>query len=89
MKLAIEGATEALQCLKEGVVLLINQEGRMIFFGWNSKRVSIHCDGCSYRLSEKDFIELFKEETFYWIERSEEMTINPEKDEEYYRWRHK
>ena len=52
------------------------------------KRVYVYSSNSSYNLSFNDFSELFKDSKFI-IEDFEDSTIDPEKDKEYYSFKHK
>lgn len=81
----IFGIEEAIALLKEGIILKDNLSTKFIS---KKKRVYVYSSNSSYNLSFNDFSELFKDSKFI-IEDFEDSTIDPEKDKEYYSFKHK
>lgn len=76
---------EAVPLLKEGIILKDNLNTKFIC---KKKRVYVYASNSSYNLSFDDFSELFKDSKFI-VEDFEDSTIDPEKDKEYYSFKHK
>ena len=76
---------EALPLLKEGIILKDNLNTKFIC---KKKRIYVYSSNSSYNLSFNDFSELFKDSKFI-VEDFDDSTIDPEKDKEYYSFKHK
>ena len=76
---------EALPLLKEGIILKDNLNTKFIC---KKKRIYVYSSNSSYNLSFDDFSELFKDSKFI-VEDFDDSTIDPEKDKEYYSFKHK
>lgn len=76
---------EALNLLKEGIILKDNLSSRFIC---KKKRIYVYSSNTSYNLSFKDFSELFKDSKFV-LEDFDDSSIDLEKDKEYYSFKHK
>lgn len=60
--------------------LILMQEGKII----------VKSDSATYTISQEDFVELFKNDTFYLYEIDNyDANVASQKDIEYYSWRHK
>lgn len=86
---AINDFKEALRLLEEREILALLENGEWSFFALQGERVAVQTPNSSYRLCKEDFIDLFGKQTFVLYKPSPQEGISPEKDEEYYRWRHK
>ncbi len=85
MKMKIESIYEALDVLKQGMILIEEKKRTIVFIRdgiihlkstqWNSK------------VSENDFLTLFDQSVFYIYESNQGSEISDEKDAEYYAWR--
>lgn len=80
---------EVVYLLKEKEVVYILHKGKMTFFALVNERIRVYNENCNYSISFEVFEELFYDETFYLHKKIEEEWISKEKDDEYYRWRHK
>lgn len=76
---------EAINMLKEGIVLKDNKNNKFIF---KKRRVHVYSSNSSYALSVQDFSDLFVDNKFV-IEDFEDSQIDLEKDKEYYSFKHK
>lgn len=76
---------DALNLLKEGIILKDNLSTRFIY---KKKKIYVYSSFSSYNLSIKDFSELFKDSKFI-IEDFDDSNIDLEKDKEYYSFKHK
>jgi len=79
------GIKEAINLLKEKVVLKDNSNNKFIY---KKKKIYVYSSNSSYSLSSEDFFELFKDSKFI-IEDFEDNGIDLEKDKEYYSFKHK
>lgn len=76
---------EGLALLKEGIILKDKIGSKFIY---KKKRIYVYSSNSSYNLSVNDFFELFKDNKFI-VEDFDDSTIDPEKDKEYYSFKHK
>lgn len=76
--------SEALELLKDGIVLKDNLKNRFIC---RKSKVYVYAPNSSYKLNFNDFVDLFKDNKF--IIEDDGETIDPEKDKEYYSFKHK
>lgn len=76
---------EAINMLKEGIILKDNLSNKFIF---KKRRIYVYSPNSSYNLSVQDFSELFKDNKFI-IEDFDDSQIDLEKDKEYYSFKHK
>lgn len=76
---------EALPLLKEGIILKDKIGSKFIY---KRKRIYVYSTNSSYNLNINDFCELFKDNKFV-VEDFDDSTIDPEKDKEYYNFKHK
>ncbi len=76
---------EALEKL-EGEHILICVENHVLI-GLRNKKIYLWHEKWHSRISKKDFISLFYENTFILYE--DEVGIDMEKDDEYYAWRNR
>ncbi len=81
----LRSLAEALDYLKNGQ-LLVN--GRKEQFYYKNERIYIRNQGSSYSLNIDEFIQLFKDTVFY-IYQDNDISIDDQKDEAYYRYYHK
>ncbi len=80
-------ATDALRYLKAGYHLTAIIANRIVHFVFREDLVFV-LDGDSFlKLNEYVFRDLYKDSVFEIEESSEEDTVDPEKDREYYSWR--
>lgn len=77
----LENIKEAVAYLKEGELVTANGKDQFVM---KNKKIYHYKNGSHYGLDVNDFIELFKNETFYLYE--EPVEIDDKKDEEYYRY---
>lgn len=80
----IKDINEALKYLKQGDI--ITCQGNDLFI-LKANKVACFVDGSNYSLNIPDFIDLYKNNTFYLYEESVEIDLD--KDEDYYRYYHK
>lgn len=80
----IKDINEALEYLKQGDI--ITCQGNDLFI-LKANKVACFVDGSNYSLNIPDFIDLYKNNTFYLYEESVEIDLD--KDEDYYRYYHK
>ena len=78
----LESIKEALIYLHNGAILS-TLSCREIFL--DKDRVRLRMDGSSFSLSTEEFADLFFQEVFYYRE-DDEVTIDEEKDIDYYRY---
>ena len=76
---------EAINMLKEGIILKDNMSNKFIF---KKRRIYVYSSNSSYNLSIQDFSDLFKDNRFM-IEDFDDSQIDLEKDKEYYSFKHK
>ena len=72
---------EAVSYLGEGEIITCNGKDQFIM---KNKRVYRYYDGSNYGLDINDFIDLYRNSSFYLYE--EAVEIDDLKDEEYYRY---
>ena len=75
---------DALELLKDGIVLKDNLRNRFIC---KKNKIYVYAINSSYKLTFADFLDLFKDSKFAIEDDGE--TIDPEKDKEYYSFKHK
>ena len=78
----IDSFEETLMYLKDKAV--ITSDGRNLFYLSNGHVVN-KFNGNSVKMKKEDFIELYKDETFY-LKEDNSIFIDDEKDEDYYRY---
>lgn len=78
-------ANEALEILKDKVVLKDNSNSRFVC---RKSKIYVYSSNSSYCLSFKDFLDIFKNNKFV-VEDFDESGIDPLKDKEYYSFKHK
>ena len=78
----IDSFEETLMYLKDKAV--ITSDGRNLFYLSNGYVVS-KFNGSSVKMKKEDFIELYRDETFY-LKEDNSIFIDDEKDEDYYRY---
>ncbi|MBO4358199.1 MAG: hypothetical protein IKX97_05725 [Erysipelotrichaceae bacterium] len=77
----IETVSEALLMMKDGYPVTLNNKD---FFIFRNGRIHHYDSGTHFSLSEKDFVELYKKNSFFVME--ETVQIDETKDEAYYRY---
>ena len=78
----IDSFEETLMYLKDKAV--ITSDGRNLFYLSNDYVVN-KFNGSSVKMKKEDFIELYRDETFY-LKEDNSIFIDDEKDEDYYRY---
>ena len=78
----IDSFEETLMYLKDKAV--ITSDGRNLFYLYNGYVVN-KFNGSSVKMKKEDFIELYRDETFY-LKEDNSIFIDDEKDEDYYRY---
>ena len=81
----IFGVDEAINLLKEGIVLKDNLSNRFVC---KKSKINIYSSNSSYKLNFDDFILLFKDNKFI-VEDFDDGAVDVEKDKEYYGFKHK
>ena len=84
----IENIDLAITLLKNKKVLFSNHLGNKNFFVEKIKRVLVMASNSTYLLSYEQFKELFNEAHFIEYE-DNDATIDYQRDDEYYSWKHK
>ena len=84
----INSYSEALRYMKEGFTVC-TAEAVPVYFNLRDNRVRVHTEQYSLRLSLTEWKELYGEKVFCLCEDADDQLIDPEKDKEYYSWRHK
>jgi len=77
-----ENFSEAIAYLNEGEMLTTRELDQFFI---HKQRVVRRFHGSHYTLSFEDFKELYRDTVFYLYEEAEE-TVDPDKDEAYYRY---
>ncbi len=85
----IERIDDVKRLLVDQEILMIMKDGNPIFFVKRKDKVLVKSSSSTYRISLDEVIDLFKDETFYLYDDISHETVNLEKDEEYYAWRHR
>lgn len=86
----LDSIDEVLFYLKESEIVFIFMERKRTFFCLKNDKVSVRGENSSYIISLEMFLELYQSYPFYLFEqKKEEIEIDKEKDEEYYRLWHK
>lgn len=80
---------EVIQKLKEYEIVATIQEKVTTFYSYRNEKIYCKQANGQYILSVEEFIQLYQKENFYLYRPKQEETISLEKDEEYYRWKHK
>lgn len=78
----IDSFEETLMYLKDKAV--ITSDGRNLFYLSNGYVVN-KFNGSSVKMKKEDFIELYRDKTFY-LKEDNSIFIDDEKDEDYYRY---
>ena len=76
---------QAIDLLKEKLIL---KDGQKNTFVYKRKRVYVYSNNSYFSLDLNDFYDLYKDSKFI-IEDLDDSTIDPEKDNEYYSFKHK
>ncbi|MBQ1878368.1 MAG: hypothetical protein II161_06095 [Erysipelotrichaceae bacterium] len=79
----VESFKMVIRYLKDREILMTASRQAVWF---DNGQITINSPKARYHLSLDDFIALYEKETFYLYKRQEE-SIDPLKDEEYYRWK--
>lgn len=87
MDMKIESVYEALELLKQGIILIEEKKRTIIFI--RDGRINLKNMQWNSKLGEDDFISLFDQSVFYVYEPKNSSEISDEKDAEYYAWRNK
>lgn len=82
----IETVTEALLLLKEGEILCTVEKNNRTFFARKKDRILCQNSYSSFTLSPAEFKELYRDARFLIYRFDLSSSIDPLKDEEYYRW---
>ena len=77
-----------LKYLLDGYVIKSVNSSKAIYFVIKGDKVISFNDGYKAKMSQEDFIELYRYSSFNLVEEEYE-TIDVKRDEEYYRWRSK
>ncbi|MDD6467878.1 MAG: hypothetical protein PUF50_06815 [Erysipelotrichaceae bacterium] len=80
---------EVIEKLKEYEIVATIQDKTPTFFRYRNQKVYAKQTNTQFVLSLDEFIQLYQKEEFYLYQPKQEETISLEKDEEYYRWKHK
>lgn len=78
---------EMLPLLKNHILFFSIGDKRKKYFHYMNKKVLVQDVNSRYKISEEDFIKLYKDATFYVYDPSNQIEIDIEKDKEYYSWR--
>lgn len=78
----LENISEVLEALKNHEILTINKED---FYILKNNKICCYKKGTSFMLMIDDFIDLYKTKTFFIYE-NENVFIDDDKDENYYRY---
>ena len=84
----INSYSEALRCLKEGFTISTAEE-MPVYFTLHENRIRVHSEQYTLRLSQQEWKDLYGDRVFYLCDDPDDQFIDPEKDKEYYSWRHK
>ena len=76
---------QAIDLLKEKLILKDSQKNTFVY---KRKRVYVYSNNSYFSLDLNDFYDLYKDSKFI-IEDLDDSTIDPEKDNEYYSFKHK
>ena len=77
-----------LKYLLDGYVIKSVNSSKVIYFVIKGDKVISFNDGYKVKMSQEDFIELYRYSSFNLVEEEYE-SIDVKRDEEYYRWRSK
>ena len=77
-----------LKYLLDGYVIKSVNSSKAIYFVIKGDKVISFNDGYKAKMSQEDFIELYRYSSFNLVEEEYE-SIDVKRDEEYYRWRSK
>ena len=77
-----------LKYLLDGYVIKSVNSSKVIYFVIKEDKVISFNDGYKAKMSQEDFIELYRDSSFNLVEEEYE-SIDVKRDEEYYRWRSK
>ena len=77
-----------LKYLLDGYVIKSVNSSKAIYFVIKGDKVISFNDGYNAKMSQEDFIELYRYSSFNLVEEEYE-SIDVKRDEEYYRWRSK
>lgn len=78
---------EMLPLLKNHILFFCIGDKRKKYFHYMKKAILVQDGNSRYKLSEEDFISLYKDANFYIYDNSNQVEIDVEKDKEYYSWR--
>lgn len=78
---------EALDLLKQGIVLSSTIDNIKCYFIKNGNNVLIIQGNSRYKLKKEDFILIHKKSIFVIEDNSLDIEIDTEKDKEYYSWK--
>ena len=78
----------ALKYLLDGYVIKSVNSSKVIYFVIREDKVISFNDGYKAKMSQEDFIKLYRYSSFNLVEEEYE-SIDVKRDEEYYRWRSK
>lgn len=85
----LKSIEEALQLLKDSETIFFLTQNVPTFFTMRKGKILVKGALSTYRIDEKQFVELFHQEEFYLYEPVFQEVVDNARDEEYYSWRHK
>ena len=80
---------EVLQYLSIGEVVFIKEDTHFTYFKKLDQKIIVKSDNYVVKLSIDEWKDLYQNRSFFLFEDKSEDFIDPEKDKEYYSWRHK
>lgn len=78
---------EMLPYLKNHILFFCVSDGKKKYFHYIKESIMVQDINSRYKLTENDFLQLYKDATFYIYETKDEIEIDIEKDKEYYSWK--
>ncbi len=84
----IASFAQTLQHLKQQEIVCTITHHNVSYYYLKDKRIVVNSPNARYTLTLEQFKQLIANETFY-LYQSDENTIDPLKDEEYYAWKSK
>ena len=85
----IERLDDVKRLLIDQEIMMIMKDGNPIFFVKRKDKILVKGPSSTYRITLEDLEDLFRDEVFYLYDDVQQETVNLEKDEEYYAWRHR
>lgn len=77
----------AIELLKKHIVLFTIIKNAKCYVFLKNNRINVINNKSSYRLTEEDFVYLYKDSFFYVVDETNNTEIDYEKDKEYYSWK--